>query len=114
MSERTCLRCGKTDLKLGVIYDYSYREKAPITFQPKSEFFYGGKPITISAILCKSCGHTELVADLSEIKPPKRYVCPHCNASYTYKEQDEAILGIIRCYNCNKEFTIEPDKEDES
>lgn len=111
MTERTCLRCGKTNLILGVIYDYSYREKAPLTFQVKSEAFYGGKPITINAILCKSCGHTELVGDLSEIVPPKHRVCPHCKASYSYKEQDEALLGVVRCYNCSKEFAIEPDIE---
>ncbi len=104
--ERTCLRCGKTNLMLGVIYDYSHREKAPITFQSKSEVFYGGKPIVLNAILCKSCGHTELVADLSEVSSPKRYVCPHCKASYSYKVQD---LGVVKCYNCNKEFTIEPE-----
>jgi hypothetical protein len=96
---------------LGVIYDYSYHDKAPLTFQSKSEAFYGGKPITMNAILCKSCGHTELVADLSEFMPSKRRVCPYCKAIYSYKEQDEVLLGIVKCYNCSKEFAIEPDNE---
>lgn len=111
MKKGTCLRCGSTDLKLGIIYDYSYREKNPITFQSKSESFYGGKPITINAILCKSCGHTELVADLSEVRPPKRRKCPHCKAVYSYKEKEDVILGLVTCHNCGKEFATEPDDE---
>ena len=106
MTNRSCLRCGKTDLKLGVIYDYYHNDKAPITFQAKSDVFYGGKPLKINAILCNSCGHTELVADLSEFTPHKRRVCPHCKAAYSYKEQ-----GIVVCHNCTKEFSIEPDND---
>ena len=111
MTKRTCLRCESTDLTLGVIYDYFHQTKAPITFQAKSEVFYGGKPTAINAILCKSCGHTELVADLSEFMPPKRRVCPHCKASYSYQEQGDAVLGLVKCFNCNNEFEIEPDNE---
>ena len=112
MTKGTCLRCGGTDLKLGVIYDYSIRDKNPLTFQSKSEAFYGGKPITTNAILCKSCGHIELVADLSDILPPKRRACPYCKAVYSYKEQEEALLGLVKCFNCGKEFSLEPDNVD--
>ena len=97
---------------LGVIYDYSYREKNPITFQSKSEAFYGGTPIAINAILCKSCGHTELVGDLSEVRPPKRSKCPHCKAVYSYKEQGEALLGVVTCFNCGKEFVCTLDNDE--
>jgi len=106
-----CLRCRSTDLKLGVIYDYSHNEKAPLTFQSKSEAFYGGKPITTNAILCKACGHIELVADLSEVLPPKRRACPYCKAVYSYKEREEALLGMVKCYNCGKEFALESENE---
>ena len=109
MAKRTCLRCGGTDLILGVIYDYALHDKSPLTFQPGTDTSFWRESITINAILCKSCGHTELVASPSAFLTAKRRTCPHCKAVYSYREQDEVILGVVRCHNCNKEFEIEDD-----
>ncbi|KXH77183.1 MAG: hypothetical protein AM326_05580 [Candidatus Thorarchaeota archaeon SMTZ-45] len=64
MNIRHCLRCGSTDLQAGVIYDYREYGKPQISFHWKPESILGMDSVSLHAILCKFCGHTELVANI--------------------------------------------------
>jgi len=73
-------------------------------FRWKSESTLGTEAVLLNAILCISCGHTELIADLGVFTPGTRRKCPHCQAIYSYRKEDELSPRVVRCPNCNKEF----------
>jgi len=107
MKIRTCLRCGSTNLQKGVIYEYYYPStKSPMTFNwisdQKDEF----DSTPLEAILCKSCGHVELVVDSDSLIEYTRLTCPHCKAMYSYRIKTEEYPIKVRCSNCNKEFNV--------
>jgi len=72
----------------------------------KSDSIFGGDAVILNAIVCMSCGHTELVADLGIYAPSTRYECPQCKAVYAYYEEDEISPNVVKCQNCNKTFNI--------
>jgi predicted Zn finger-like uncharacterized protein len=102
---RTCLRCGGTDLQKGVIYEYFQYGKELMEFywRPESK---AEDSIPLYAILCKSCGHTELVADPDGFIKFTKLACPHCKAIYAYRINEELSPATVRCSNCNKEFEV--------
>lgn len=108
MKKRTCLRCGSMDLYTGVIFDQTQYAKSPLIFRRKSELQSGPDYVPLNAILCKTCGHIELLANPGSFIQPRRRECPHCGAIYSYRIEDEILTNVVRCYNCNKEFGIHP------
>ncbi len=111
MKPSQCLRCGSTDLQYGVIYDYWEAGKSRMTFNWKRESALGPDYVPLEAILCKSCGHIELIADFEVFIPKTRRECPHCHALYSYRLDLEQSQNTVRCPNCNKEFIIYPPKK---
>lgn len=107
MENTTCLRCGSTDIHLGFIPAY----RTPLYFQFYPEFYNIEDPVKIHAILCKSCGHIELVADPTSIIPTTKRECPHCKAVYEYRMENEKYPDVFSCQNCGKEFEVSPPKK---
>jgi len=103
---RTCLRCGSTELQNGFIYDYRQPVQVQMTFHWKPESTVESDSIPLFAILCKSCGHIELIANTEIFIPPTIRACPHCKATYSYRIKEELSPTIVRCANCGKEFKI--------
>ena len=61
----------------------------------------------IAAIICKSCGHIELVLrDYTNIDP-RQHQCPHCRAIYYYQHDAVDDTNSVECQNCALEFQIE-------
>ncbi|MFW9957411.1 MAG: MJ0042-type zinc finger domain-containing protein [Candidatus Odinarchaeota archaeon] len=108
MKIRSCLRCGSTNLQKGVIYDYYYylTSKTPLTFNWLSDQKEEFESTPLEAILCKSCGHVELVVDADSLIEYTRLTCPHCKAIYSYRIKAEESPIKVRCANCNKEFKV--------
>jgi len=106
MKIRTCIRCGGTNLQRGVIYDYYPYGKSQMTVHwtsdPKTEF----DSTPLLAVVCKDCGHAELVVDPDVFIESTRLTCPHCKAIYSYRIRAEEIPLKVRCANCNKEFKV--------
>ncbi len=111
MTDRYCLRCGSTKLQPGVIYDHFQVSREQLMVHWKSNSVFGGDAVLLHAIVCMSCGHTELVADLGIYAPSTRYECPHCKTVYAYYEKDEISPNVVRCQNCNKTFKIPAPKK---
>jgi phage FluMu protein Com len=111
MNKRACLRCGSTDLQPGVIYDCWQYGKTQLAFEWNVGRHLGPDSVPLNAIICKSCGHTELIASMDAFIPSTRRECPYCKAIYSYREKDESAPNVVRCYNCNNEFEIYPPKK---
>jgi transcription elongation factor Elf1 len=105
-----CLRCNSKNLEKGVIFDYSYgKYRDPMEVNWKIAPHIRGDSAPIEAIICKSCGHIELVISNYSFKDPHQYQCPHCNAIYYYMLDSDDETQIVECQNCGKKFTIETD-----
>jgi len=111
MNTRHCLRCGSTNLQAGIIYDYWQYGKTNLTFHWKPETPFGVDSLPLHAVLCKSCGHVELIANLDAFIPTTRRECPHCKAIYSYRQEYEISPNIVKCQNCHKTFKIYPPKK---
>lgn len=108
MDKRRCLRCGSTDLIPGVIYDSMEYGKRSLTFEWTPDKAWNTSSVPLNAILCKSCGNTELIANLDIFIPTTRRECPHCKRIYAYREEDEISLNTVRCPYCGSAFRIDP------
>lgn len=108
MNPKSCLRCGSIDLQAGVIYDSEKFSKSPLMFRWKLESSFGTDMVLLDAILCKSCGHTELVVDIEVFLRPKK--CPSCGASYRYSKE-KIKEGTVACQNCGNLFLIQGSDE---
>ncbi|TFH06646.1 MAG: hypothetical protein E4H14_10390 [Candidatus Thorarchaeota archaeon] len=107
-----CLRCQSTNLQEGTIYEYAqnyYVEPMRIHWKAKPNIMADSAPL--SAIVCKACGHIELVIDPYIAQEPCQHQCPHCKAVYYYRIADEAIHYKVKCQNCGKEFQIQEKNE---
>ena len=62
-----CLRCGSVDIHLGAL-SQDVTMLSPILWKSQSSGILGD--VLVNGILCKFCGHIEIVAD-SEIIGPK-------------------------------------------
>jgi len=65
----------------------------------------------VAAIICKSCGHIELVLrDYANIDP-HQHRCPHCRAIYYYRLTETDGPQSFTCQNCGKNFQVQdPEK----
>ncbi|TFG99435.1 hypothetical protein E4H12_02785 [Candidatus Thorarchaeota archaeon] len=103
-----CLRCNSTKLEEGVIYEYTPQHFVePIRVHWKVALHIRADSAPIKAIVCKSCGHIELVIhDYAKIDP-HQYQCPHCRATYYYHLDAESDTHSVKCQNCGKKFEIQ-------
>ncbi|MDH4213035.1 MAG: hypothetical protein OEV85_03860 [Candidatus Thorarchaeota archaeon] len=108
MKSRSCLRCGNANLQSGVIFEYHYYPhlKSPMEFTRISDQKDELDSTPLEAILCKSCGHVELVVNADSLIEYTRLTCPHCKAIYSYRMKTEEFPIKVRCANCNKEFKV--------
>lgn len=97
-----CLRCGSTDIHFGSL-SIDTTMISLIQWKSKSARFLGD--VIVNGILCKFCGHIELVADSEIIGPKSRQTCPHCKASYSY-DMRNIVEGEVVCQNCTKRFPV--------
>ena len=108
MKIKHCLRCNSTKLEKGVIYNYGTRHYLePIAVHWKVAPHLRADSAPIAAIICKSCGHIELLIQEYANIDPRQYQCPHCKAIYYYHlDWDDDPYSLI-CQNCDKSFQIE-------
>lgn len=107
METTTCLRCGNTDIHLGFIPIY----RSQLYFQFYPEMYSTEEPVRIHAILCKSCGHIELIGDPAAFIPTTKRECPHCKAMYAYRKENERYPNVFTCQNCGRKFEVIPPKK---
>ena len=67
----------------------------------------------IEAIVCKSCGHIELMIQNYSFIDPQQYQCPHCRAIYYYRLDAEDDEHIVECQNCGENFDVVTPRERE-
>jgi uncharacterized Zn-finger protein len=108
VDKRRCLRCGGTDLIPGVIYDFMEYGKRGLTFEWTPDHVWNPSSVPLNAILCKSCGHTEFIANLDIFIPTTQRECPHCKRIYAYREDDEISPKTVKCPYCHNVFKIDP------
>ena len=111
MTSRHCLRCGSTDLLSGVIYERDEYGRNVLRFQWKPDSVWEPDSVKLNAIMCKSCGYTELIADLDVFIPKVERECPHCKKIYAYREEDKIGEDLVKCPYCEKKFKIHPPKK---
>ena len=103
-----CIRCGRTDIRQGVLSTYVYPQlEYDITWKPKSPDKIEEQEII--AILCKSCGHIELVSANTMIGQKVQRECPYCRACYIYRIPVDTYEKVVECQNCGKKFGIKID-----
>jgi transposase-like protein len=68
----------------------------------------------ITAIVCKSCGHVELIILNYANIDPHQQQCPHCRAIYYYVRDATDGTQSVTCQNCGKDFQIEDSRNIEN
>ena len=106
-----CLRCNSTKLEMGVIYEYSQYKIEPMRVHWKVAPHLRADSAPVAVIICKSCGHIELVLhDYANIDS-RQHRCPHCRAVYYYHLDAEYETHSLKCQNCGKSFQIEDSRK---
>ena len=111
-----CLRCNSSKLEKGIIFDYAYhrgRGSEPMKVHWKIAPHIRGESAPIEAIVCKTCGHIELMIQNYSFIDPHQYQCPHCRAIYYYRLDAEDNEYIVECQNCGENFEVEDPRESE-
>ncbi len=106
-----CLRCGSTDIHPGIlpinrglfIDEIMWKSKNPEMVEDES----------VIAVLCKSCGHIELIASSAMIGTMVQQTCPYCNATYTYRIPAGESRIIVTCQNCSRKLIIRTETANE-
>ena len=100
--KKYCIRCKGERIEAGEIYEYdSTINKDLMHFHWKNRL----DSVPVNSVICMDCGHIELIGNLGSIALGGPSKCPHCNAVFSYSE-DQIIEGSVRCQNCNKEFSV--------
>lgn len=103
-----CIRCGGTDIHLGALpnpvypsstFSLTWRSDSPDNIEDQE----------IIAILCKSCGHIELISASTMIGQKVQRECPHCHAHYIYRIPEDTYEKVVECQNCGRTFEIKID-----
>ena len=104
MSITRCVRCGGTDVHRGILPITMFPYIVELCWKSESPGMIEDEKVT--AFLCKSCGHIELVATSNIIGQKIQQTCPYCKARYIYRIPSDVNEKMVECQNCGKKFII--------
>ncbi len=107
MTITRCIRCGGEDIHRGRLPTDNFPYINELIWKSESPDMIEDERIV--AILCKSCGHIELVAASNMIGQKIQRKCPHCKAQYAYRIPTDTYEKVVECQNCGKKFGIKVD-----
>jgi len=107
MAMTRCIRCGGADIYRGRLPIGSFPYTDEIIWKSESPEMIEDERIV--AILCKSCGHIELIAESNLIGQKVQQKCPFCKAQYAYRLPTDTYEKTVECQNCGKKFVIKID-----